>query len=154
MALCILVPYAPVELLFLIFNILEGWPWTKPYDFYQIHYGGQPPWDTITLFRYDEVSFAEMNMNWIPVITVIVIFLFFGTGKEAINTYRRYLLAVGLGRVIPGLKTEYDPDRRENNTTRSWGSQSSEKPRNTISSGWVYTLSPPKLPPLVCGCYL
>ncbi len=120
--------YALVELLFLVFNIILGWPWTKPYDFGAIHYNASPPWSTITLYGYDDVSFAEMNMNWIPVITVFVIIVFFGTGKEAVNSYRRYLLAVGLGRLFPKLHEEYDPDKRQaTSNPTSWGTQNSDK---------------------------
>ncbi len=146
MAMCILVPYAPVELLFLIFNVILGWPWMKPYDFKAIHYAANPAWSSITLFDYDSVSFAEMNMNWIPVITALVIFFFFGTGKDAINTYRKYLLAIGLGRLFPALRQEYDPDRRTvDGHPPSWGTQHSQQAQETAAVWYVDTS-----PPLFC----
>lgn len=122
MSAAILVPYAPVELLYFGNNISEGWPWTKPYNFNQIHYGLDPfPWDTINFVPGYEVSFALVNVNYIPIITVIPIFWCFGMTKEAVNTYRKLLLAIGLGRAFPRLHEEYDPDRTRNTgSSISW----------------------------------
>jgi hypothetical protein len=47
--------------------------------------------------------------------------------KEAMNIYRKTLLAFGFGSCFPGLKEEYDPDRRKltsGASSRPWESES------------------------------
>ena len=46
--------------------------------------------------------------RWIPLGAGIMIFIFFGFGKEAVEMYRAGLLAVGLGKLFPSLQ----PGRR------------------------------------------
>lgn len=120
MTLSILVPFFPIELLFLAYNLLSLNLPLKPYDFYQIHHGNNPfPFEFISFTTSDLVGFVDLNSNYMPVITVIPLFWFFGTTKEAINIYREYLLALGLGRWFPKLHDEYDPDR-SSSTGMSW----------------------------------
>ena len=45
--------------------------------------------------------------RWIWLASGLLVFVFFGFGRDALNTYRSGLLAIGLGKVIPSLKTEY-----------------------------------------------
>lgn len=44
--------------------------------------------------------------HWIPLAVGIVVFVFFGFGRDAVNMYRSGLLAVGLGKIIPSLDTD------------------------------------------------
>lgn len=118
MALSILLPYAPIEAVFCAFNIMMGWPWNSPSSFHYVHFAGLVPWNSIYIMSYENVSFGEMNSSWIPIITAFVIFAFFGTSKEGINTYRRCLVFFGLGRLFPKLRQEYDPDRTRVGSSR------------------------------------
>ncbi|KAK1769176.1 pheromone A receptor-domain-containing protein [Phialemonium atrogriseum] len=112
MALSILIPFVPIQLLFLYYNLLALNLPLKPYDFKQIHYGNNPyPFNFISFSTSDTIGFIELNRNYVAIITVVPIFWFFGLTKEAINTYRQYLLALGLGTLFPNLNEEYDPDR-------------------------------------------
>lgn len=112
MALSILIPFVPIQLLFLYYNLLALNLPLKPYDFKQIHYGNNPyPFNFISFSTSDTIGFIELNRNYVAIITVVPIFWFFGLTKEAINTYRQYLLALGLGKWFPNLNEEYDPDR-------------------------------------------
>ncbi|ATY65288.1 a-pheromone receptor, partial [Cordyceps militaris] len=66
-------------------------------------------------------SFGSLNNGYISILTAIPIFLFFGMTKDAINSYRMVLVYIGLGKVWPDLRNEYDPDRKAMQTTTSSG---------------------------------
>ncbi|EFX00552.1 a-pheromone receptor [Grosmannia clavigera kw1407] len=136
MALSILLPYAPIEAIFCAINIMMGWPWNSPTSFHYVHFAGiVSTWNSIYIISYDHVSFSEMNLNWIPIVTAFVIFTFFGTSKEGINTYRRWLVFFGLGRLFPTLNLEYDPDRTRVETGRfSEGTQTQFSTLNASAS--------------------
>ncbi|EPE07283.1 pheromone receptor 1 [Ophiostoma piceae UAMH 11346] len=111
MVMCILIPYTPLTITFCAINIIGGWPWNYPADYFSNHFGGPNPWNTIIVFGYSDVSFMTNNLGWIPVVSSFIAFIFFGTSKEAINVHRQYMLALGLGHLFPRLYTPYDPDR-------------------------------------------
>ena len=118
MALSILVPFLPIQFMFLAYNLVSlNYP-VQSYDFARIHSGQNPyPFTLVSFTTSDQVSFIDLNNNYISTITAVPIFWFFGATKEAINTYRSYLLSIGFGRFFPGLHEEYDPDRFSG---RSW----------------------------------
>lgn len=119
MVLCILVPYTPISIAFFAIHIIDGWPWNYPSSFDAVHVHGLVPWNSIVVLGYADVGFIIMNFSWIPVVSAFIAFVFFGTSKEAINTYRTYLLALGLGRIFPKLREAYDPDRSPLDSTSS-----------------------------------
>lgn len=121
LSLCILIPFFPLQMLFMYSNIMNSVHRMQPYDFAKIHNSGI--FNRITFTVSAQTSFPEMNLNYISVITVVPIFWFFGVTKEAMNTYRVYFLACGLGKWFPRLHDEYDPDRTRTGTSRSWGAQ-------------------------------
>lgn len=124
LALVILVPYFPIEMLFLYSNIMNGLHDLQPYNFVKTH--SSPGFTRITYHTYAETDFVEMNHNYIAILTVIPIFWFFGVTKEAVNTYRVYGLALGLGKWFPKLHDEYDPDRTStaaSTKSMGWGAQ-------------------------------
>ena len=125
LTLAILIPYSVVQMLFLVSNITSQPNWNRPYDYYQLHFRTEPyPWSYIPYILTDQLDFASLNTNYIPVLTVLPLFISFGTTKEAINTYRRCLLYLGLGKVFPKLKEEYDPDAgRSHGSKASWTSR-------------------------------
>lgn len=110
MTCSILLVYTPFQIFFLGSNIRQGWPWSLPGAFRQ-HYV-----DKIFLIPYGLSGWIEMNMAYVSIVTIAVVFLFFGTGKEALNIYRRILLALGLSRLFPSLQHEWDPDRTQRGT--------------------------------------
>jgi pheromone a factor receptor len=131
MSLSILIPFLPVQLLFLVYNVSAFGHPMKSYNYSQIHFGKNPyPFNFVSFTTSDRVGFIEMNVNYMSVITVIPLFWFFGATKEAINMYREYLLTVGLGRFFPKLHQEYDPDRTQT-SNRSWGKRFSWLARNS-----------------------
>lgn len=117
MALTIVVPYCPMQLIFLFNNIKLGWPWSDPYDLAQLH---RPGWgDRIDYAPSTVVSFVSMYINYIAALEVVVFFLYFGRTKEAHEMYRRYLRALGLGKFFPWLKEEWTPSNRSSVSMKS-----------------------------------
>ncbi|KAF7563820.1 hypothetical protein G7046_g288 [Stylonectria norvegica] len=111
MVLSILTPFLPIVITLAVLNILDATPLT-PFDYDTIHNHPFPfKWNTIVYLPSNTVGFAYMNICYIPILSAVPIFIFFGMTKDAMNSYRRGLLKVGLGHVFPGLNEEYDPDR-------------------------------------------
>lgn len=112
MVVCILIPYLPMILTLTVLNVLDLKE-LKPYSYDAIHKHVEPyPWNTIVYLRSSELDFAYTNIAWIPILSAIPIFGFFGTTKDAMNDYRRLLLLFGLGKIFPRLYQEHDPDHR------------------------------------------
>ena len=120
MSTCILAPYAAVQMAFLVFNLMLGWPWQTPLTLYSAQ--NDPRWSIIVPLLYDDVTFVEMNMSWIHVLIAAVIFLWYGTGDEAMSSYRGYLRALGLGRLSPRLGRDHDPS--ESSAASLWAAAS------------------------------
>jgi len=129
MAVSILIPYLPLTVAFFVASIIDYMP-LVPYSYNRIHYDNDPyPWDTIFMAPSSEINFTYLNANYIPIITAVPIFWFFGLTKDAINTYRTYLLALGFGKLFPSLREEYDPDRPRTSANAShWGSSVTTQP--------------------------
>lgn len=121
MTMVILVPFFPMQMFWLYSNIVSGLNDLQPYDFHRIHSSGT--FNLVTFTTSDKMSFVEMNMNYVAILSVIPIAWFFAATKDAINTYRVYLLALGMGRFFPKLHVEYEPDRTRSSGPRSWGQQ-------------------------------
>ncbi|KAM4060171.1 pheromone A receptor domain-containing protein [Hirsutella rhossiliensis] len=123
MVMSIVVPYLPVVIGLAIANVLEK-PGRDPWDYNAIHHGASPlPWSTVALYPSTEINWASMNNCYISVLTAIPVFLFFGTTKDAVNEYRIAALFLGLDRLFPRLRNEYDPSR----TPRPGGSLGSSQ---------------------------
>ena len=112
MSVCIIIPYAPLQVTIAALAI-KGLVPLMPYSFDRIHDHAFPyPWDSVLFVPSYMLDFTTMYSAYIPIITIIPIFWFFGKTKDAINTYREFLIKLGLGRLFPRLNEEYDPDRR------------------------------------------
>ncbi len=150
LTLSILIPYFIVQFLFLVSNITSQADWSRPYNYDHIHYDPPPnqwtgvapnSWSRITFILTDQLDFASMNMSYVPILTVIPLFVSFGATKEAINTYRMYLVNIGLGRVWPKLKEEYNPDRGATGSTRStWSLKMPSMLRRCVNSSALIIL--------------
>ena len=104
MSLSILVPYVPLMLAFFAYNIIDTGTF-KTYDYHRIHHTPNPyPWNSVVLVPSWLVPFPAMNQPWISILTTIPIVLFFGMTKDAVDTYRKYALFIGLGKCWPALR--------------------------------------------------
>jgi pheromone a factor receptor len=120
MCICILVPYLPIHITLVVVTIVQNMPWTKQYNFHQLHYGdGSLPYpqDTIWPLTSGEVDAKVMEACYIPILAAVPIIILFGATPEAINTYRKLLLFLGFGRLFPSLHTEYTENHTSSKTS-------------------------------------
>ncbi|KAL1854793.1 hypothetical protein VTK73DRAFT_8699 [Phialemonium thermophilum] len=146
LTLTILIPFLPIQILWLIYDLVNMHFPLQGYNFHRIHYGMDPsPYSFVSFVTYHEVPFVDMNSNYIAAITAVPIFWFFGATKEAINTYRTCLLAAGLGRFFPRLLKEYDPDQ-SSGSRKTWSQSLSKFFRPVTESGQRRGSKDPILP--------
>lgn len=111
MSVCIIIPYAPLQVAIAAIAIRRALP-LVPYSFDRVHNHAVPfPWEDIVFLPSFMLDFTTMYLAYIPIITIVPIFWFFGKTKDAINIYREFLLRLGLGKLFPCLRDEYNPDR-------------------------------------------
>ena len=110
MTVSLLVPFFPIVVALAVLNIKDLGPIEK-YDYNAIHNRVYPyTWDSIIFMPSTTIPFSLMNLGYIPILSAIPVFIFFGTSKDALNDYRKVLVFIGLGKVFPRLDREYDPD--------------------------------------------
>lgn len=145
MTLSILTPYFPVCALFAVHNMLNYGSFA-PLDVPALRAGRFDgiPWNTIFLTPTSSMDFGSLVDRYIAIITAFPVFLFFGLTKDAINTYRRAALVLGLGRPFPCLREEYDPDRRDF-PSHGGPSTSSHILATSETTQYVVTLLPPPI---------
>ena len=111
MVLSILWPFTPISIAIAVLNVVNVVP-IIPYSYEKTHHHTTPfPWDVILFIPSRGLDFAVINDCYIAIITTFLVFIFFGMTKDALNDYRKCALFLGLGKVLPGLHLEYDPDR-------------------------------------------
>ncbi|KPM41561.1 hypothetical protein AK830_g5045 [Neonectria ditissima] len=148
MVISILVPFLPVVVILAVLNVRHASP-LMPFDYDDIHNPIFPyPWNTITYLPSNQLEFAFINNCYIPILSAVPIFVFFGMTKDAMNTYRRGFLHLGLGWFFPGLHEEYDPDRDaygssglSSTVTGSTNTTAAKKFRSFLSSRPLNTMS-------------
>ncbi|KAI9166739.1 Pheromone a factor receptor [Paramyrothecium foliicola] len=117
MVISILTPFLPVICTLTVLNIFDMGT-LRPFNYNRIHNHAHPyPWNTILYVSSEELGFSFLNNAYIAILSSIPIFVFFGMTADAMNDYRRILLALGLGRFFPRLHREYDPDRSARETS-------------------------------------
>ncbi|KAH0499043.1 hypothetical protein TgHK011_006260 [Trichoderma gracile] len=89
MVISILTPFLPIVLALAVINIVTVHP-LQPFDFHAIHnHGpGEIPWNAVVYLPSTSISWAYMNICYIPIITAVPVFVFFGMTKDAMNCYR------------------------------------------------------------------
>ncbi|KAF6830525.1 pheromone receptor 1 [Colletotrichum plurivorum] len=106
MTLCILVPFIPTVLALCFIQIRATIP-LQAFDFRQIHPDDNLwPWHSITFYTHDELTFFDLNYNYLVILTGIPIFFFFGLKKDTKEIYHRFLVSIYLDRIFPGLRVE------------------------------------------------
>ncbi|PNP57860.1 hypothetical protein THARTR1_02018 [Trichoderma harzianum] len=140
MVISILIPFLPVILALAAINIINAMP-LQPFDFKAIHDNERAlPWSAIIFLPSSQIGWKFMNICYVPIITAIPIFVFFGMTKDAMNSYRVVLLYVGLGKIFPKLYEEYNPDSRvlaslSNGCSNSNTASTRSSKKNPTSSG-------------------
>lgn len=92
-------------------------PTLHPYSFSEIH---RPElWWPIAYYPTALNSQLQYN-GWSCVGVSFMIFCFFGFNNDAIDTYRKWMVAIGLGKCFPSLKEpRHPPARRGSSASRS-----------------------------------
>lgn len=90
-----------------------------PYSWSAIH---GPEWWQIIMIPTGGVVIFD---RWIRIGCGFLVFFFFGLGRDAMKMYRSWLLRLGLGRIFPSLKDQYDMGRASTSTGSRFGSFSS-----------------------------
>lgn len=115
MALTIVTPYCPLQLIFLFNNIKLGWPWAKPYHLRDLHV---PGWSGVDYAPSKVVPFVSMYINYIAALEVVVFLLYFGCSEEAREMYREYLRALGMSRFFTRLDKQEGVSARPTSSLR------------------------------------
>ena len=115
MCLLLIFVFIPTQIYVLCVNLAiqrTTFSWSETHD--------PASWnDIIMVESHGKVLFDR----WLWLYPGIVIFIFFGLGKEAVTMYRSGLLAVGLGKVIPSLSSDYSSRHSETDNSSSFGSK-------------------------------
>ncbi|KAK4548469.1 hypothetical protein LTR36_009379 [Oleoguttula mirabilis] len=82
---------------------------------------------------------AVLFDRWIWLSSGLVVFIFFGLGKEAVSMYRSGLLAIGLGKIVPSLRTDHTSRNSTSGTISSFGSKAKMflKRKSSVSSWYT-----------------
>lgn len=97
----------PAQIYVLISSVSPG---VDKFSWNAVHHPTEYSWDSIIMVPSNGKTFYD---RWIWLSGSILIFAFFGFGRDAVKTYRELLLGVGMGRVIPSLKPGYESSRRD-----------------------------------------
>ncbi|ROT38797.1 hypothetical protein SODALDRAFT_277871 [Sodiomyces alkalinus F11] len=127
LTICILIPYIPLQCAHAALNITETLP-LEPFDYHRVRNDENAPypWNSILLRPSSEINFAFMNNKFISIATAFLVFFLFGATIDARSTYRRYLLAMGFGKLFPRL---HEPSYRAagmnsiSNPNTSWATR-------------------------------
>nr|CCI69940.1 pheromone receptor 1 [Neurospora calospora] len=136
--LSILVLVVPIVCVFFVFNLIEGWPWSLPFDLHRIHANI----NFVSFTTTERMQVATVLTNYVPVVSSAAICITFGTTVEAYNQYRLVLVFLGFGKIWPKLYQEYDPDDSEPSSELStqtsskswWSSMTKNSKRGTATS--------------------
>lgn len=95
----------PGQVFIFVTNISPG---VERFSWNAVHHPTEYSWDSVILVPSKGKTYYD---RWIWLGGSILIFAFFGFGRDAVKTYRDLLLGAGMGRVIPSLKPGYESRR-------------------------------------------
>nr|CCI69939.1 pheromone receptor 1 [Neurospora africana] len=146
LTLSILVLVVPIVCVFFVFNLVEGWPWSLPFDLHRIHANI----GFVSFTTTERMQVTAVLTNYVPVVSSAAICITFGTTVEAYNQYRLVLVFLGLGKIWPKLYQEYDLDDSEPPSELStqtgskswWSSMTKNSKRGTVTSQNDFSILP------------
>ena len=119
----ILVALPLVSALMIYYILVARDAWPKPYNFNATHFGPDPfNIYFISFTTSDMMNWQDLSTDYIGLLAGIFLFVPFGTTAEALNMYRKILLAIGLGYIFPKLKNVYHPTLKRRSESRWWSS--------------------------------
>lgn len=108
--ICLAIIFASVPAQVYVFYTVVQWEW-MPYSWDKVHSAGA--WDVLEMVPSEGRIFYDRYI-WLG--EGMVMFLLFGVGKDAFRMYKSGLVKIGLGKVFPSLRPEY-----QGSTTRGSG---------------------------------
>ncbi|KAH8663646.1 pheromone A receptor-domain-containing protein [Tricladium varicosporioides] len=99
LSIAVVMIYVPLNGYFAYLN--KPNPYHLHFDYKTVH--NPLVWDPILYFTTSISPNIQYNM-WTTIIYQYIIFIFFGLNNESINTYRKWLVALGFGHYFPTLK--------------------------------------------------
>ena len=113
MSFTLLVLYTPVSIYFFYVNLNIQW---LSYSWSAIH----DPSTWWIIIYLPELGVRTFDC-WVSIAMAVFVFVYFGMGGDAVETYRKWMVKLGLGRCFLSLK---QPRRqRVSSRERSWTSQ-------------------------------
>lgn len=93
-------------------NTVLSFPW-HTYSWSAVH---GPEWNTIIKYTTGGNAFFD---RWVPIAACILVFVFFGCGKDANELYLSFLRSLGLDRCFACLDTEHNRRTSMNSSSGS-----------------------------------
>ncbi|KAH9827295.1 Pheromone A receptor [Teratosphaeria destructans] len=128
--LVLLLPILPLEIYTLYTNVnhdQNAYSWTEAHD--------PKVWNIIRLQASNGSVYWD---RWIWLACGVIVFLFFGLGRDAVKMYRDSLLAIGADRIFPRLREDWRPRASSaGNTISSFSSKAKiyfDNKRNSVST--------------------
>ncbi|OJJ48261.1 hypothetical protein ASPZODRAFT_61636 [Penicilliopsis zonata CBS 506.65] len=131
LAATLLLGILPVFVWILYYNVTLSLPW-HAYSWHKVH---SSDWNTIYKIPTGGQAFFD---RWIPIIASILIFVFFGFGRDATRLYRSCLMHLGVDRCLPSLSPNHArPAPVRNNSTASAAVSISSRARLLFHKRWT-----------------
>lgn len=92
----------PVQCFVVYYNTMLSLPW-HVYSWDRIHADSSSQWDTIIKTPTHGHVFFD---RWVPIAASVLVFIFFGNGKDANDLYQSFLRTLGLGKWFGSLSSE------------------------------------------------
>ncbi len=94
----LIVVYLPVQISFLFRSFPAEW---VPYSWDDVH--SAQNWNPIIYYRTSDLPLLQYN-GWTSISMSATMFLYFGFGDDAIDTYRGWLVKLGFAKIWPSLR--------------------------------------------------
>ncbi|KAK6585684.1 hypothetical protein PZA11_002411 [Diplocarpon coronariae] len=118
-SMSLIVIYLPVQAVF----IWYATPTTLvPYSWARIH--NPATWDPILFIHTEDQSSLQWN-GWAGIAMALMMFLYFGFNDDAVDTYRKWLVYCGAGRIWPSLTMSREQRRGRAGGSAAGGSRGS-----------------------------
>ncbi|EMC97070.1 hypothetical protein BAUCODRAFT_437239 [Baudoinia panamericana UAMH 10762] len=111
----LIIAFVPIQTFVLYQNLIQDY---QPFKWHNVH--NPTTWNTVIMIPSNGHILYEGYL-WLG--AGIVIFIFFGLGKDAVAMYRSGLLAAGFGRVFPSLQPGHSGRSSVAGTISSFGSK-------------------------------
>lgn len=118
-SLSLIIIYLPVQTVFVWYAIPKTF---VPYSWSRVH--NPVTWNPILFIHTENLPSVQWN-GWAGIAMATMMFLFFGFNDDAVDSYRKWLVMLGAGRVWPSLKLSREARRGSAGGSATLGSRGS-----------------------------